>query len=353
MRMKKAQAASNNLKELTGMVKDFQRHRKEVQRFHRQLQASPSPTPKRQGSVLIQGYWGLGDNFFQRPFIRAAAARRDVWLITAWPQLYYDIPHVHFALSSTSLRTQTKNMQRLPATIWTEPPEDCVKGRMFYYPETVMTMGSITRCFESQVPLRGSPYDFSIRVKPSWIVAASDILRQLGVGDHPLAIVRPNTIRTEWVAMSRSPKNEYLTRLTEEFKRRGFFTLGIADLVDGAEWLHGEDVPVDARLYRGELSVEVLMGMISLSNATLGGVGFLQPMSMAVGTPTFCLYGGFGYENTPKGQTDPRMPLHLYGYACPSPQCQCKNMSHHCDKTISEEVLMSRFNAWYDSTVQI
>src|SRR5262245_9263081 len=41
--------------------------------------------------LLVRGMWGLGDNCYARPFVRAAAEKYDVWLETPWPELYEDI----------------------------------------------------------------------------------------------------------------------------------------------------------------------------------------------------------------------------------------------------------------------
>jgi hypothetical protein len=128
--------------------------------------------------------------------------------------------------------------------------------------------------------------------------------------------------------------------------------VSVADLVDDVEWLDGIDVSADVRFYKGELPIEVLIGTVSLAKCTLGGIGFLQPMSLAVGTPCFCVYGGFGFENTPKGQLDDRMPLHLFGYAAPDPICNCGKMKHNCIKYIPDSVLKDAFESWLERTVK-
>ena len=65
--------------------------------------------------------FGLGDNCFNRPFVRAAAARYEIYLDTPWPELYADLD-IKFVRGTRQLRTQQKNMARQPADRWARPP---------------------------------------------------------------------------------------------------------------------------------------------------------------------------------------------------------------------------------------
>ena len=72
-------------------------------------------------AVLIRGMYGLGDNCYSRPFVRAATARYQVWLDTPWPELYQDLD-LRFVRGTRKLRTQLANMARQPADRWSRPP---------------------------------------------------------------------------------------------------------------------------------------------------------------------------------------------------------------------------------------
>ena len=67
--------------------------------------------------ILIRGMWGLGDNIFSRPFVRAAARKYDLYLETPWPELYADLD-IKFVRGRRLLRTQQKNIARQPAERW-------------------------------------------------------------------------------------------------------------------------------------------------------------------------------------------------------------------------------------------
>ena len=62
--------------------------------------------------MIIRSMLGLGDNIYQRAFIQDIT--EQVYLNTPWPELYADLPHVHFVKRETTLRTQAKNMSRQP-----------------------------------------------------------------------------------------------------------------------------------------------------------------------------------------------------------------------------------------------
>src|SRR5262249_27377149 len=69
--------------------------------------------------ILIRGMWGLGDNIYSRPFVRATAAQYEVHLETPWPELYADLD-IKFVRGARPLRTQLKNMARQSETLWSK-----------------------------------------------------------------------------------------------------------------------------------------------------------------------------------------------------------------------------------------
>src|SRR5215475_11461129 len=67
--------------------------------------------------LVANGMWGLGDNIYSRPFVRAAAVKYQVWLETPWPELYVDLD-IKIGLGSRKLRTQQKNIARQLSECW-------------------------------------------------------------------------------------------------------------------------------------------------------------------------------------------------------------------------------------------
>ena len=62
--------------------------------------------------LFIEGMLGLGDNIYQRAFVKQLPA--GTYIRTAWPELYEDLP-VLPVRSFTTLRTQRKNEYRTQA----------------------------------------------------------------------------------------------------------------------------------------------------------------------------------------------------------------------------------------------
>lgn len=281
--------------------------------------------------------WGLGDNVFQRPFIRALSSRATVYLDTPWPEIYSDLPVKVFRNGEREgrLRTQTKNILRQPAHIWTPPPHTCSGIKMSYG----MAIGrwSIVEAMERIIPLKGAPFVFDLPPLPKPI---SLIER---AGTRPIAVIRPVTVRSEWTNEARNPRPEYVERIAERLMD-SHFVISVADLKDRAEWMIGIPPPAHMVLHHGELALLDLLGLCAHADIIVGGVGWIVPVSCAVGTPAFIILGGHGAHNHPKVITDPRMPLDQLGFAKPDYFCMCMNMRHKCDKTISD--LDRQFEQW-------
>src|SRR5262245_20658570 len=90
--------------------------------------------------------WGLGDNIYSRPFIRAAAAQYEVHLETPWPELYADL-EIAFVRGTRKLRTQQKNIARQDMGIWSPMPQPGVRQIKIAYPglESLGLIGALER----------------------------------------------------------------------------------------------------------------------------------------------------------------------------------------------------------------
>lgn len=288
-------------------------------------------------ALVVKGYMGLGDNIYQRPFIRALLDRHPlVWLETPWPQVYWDLAlerGLRFLKPRTSLRTQARNVDAVDTGTWSDPPAEYESLRIGYTASDIERCGSITRVFESQAPLGLTPYGFGFRPHPNW---GRGIRSQ---GDKPVAIVRPATIRTEWRNVSRNPAHGLIQRVVDRLKTT-HYVVSIADLCDGKETLDGPPLEgVDLRLEHGELGTDKLLAAICRADVVAGPVGFIMPLGIASGIKTFIVFGGCGGCNAPHIVTDPRMNLSLFDYVAPDPMCDCTLHEHDCAKDIDHKRL--------------
>jgi hypothetical protein len=285
--------------------------------------------------VLIRGLWGLGDNCYQRPFVRAAAARYQVWLDTPWPELYEDLD-IRLVRAPRRLRTQMKNLERQPKTRWSKPPP-MREVKVSYGAE--LADYSVIQSLERRWSALKVLFDPALFDLPD--MGPSPI-----VSDKPIAVIRPVTRRTEWDNTARAPLPEYIVALAAELMAT-HTVVAVADIEAGHEWLVGTLPPAHHHFVFGELKVRELLALVRDADIVVGGVGWIVPAGLALKVRTFVVLGGHGGHNAPEKITDPRLDLSRIGFAMPEKFCRCTRMLHDdCDKTIADPLgELSRFRA--------
>ena len=283
--------------------------------------------------VLIRGMWGLGDNIFSRPFVRAAAMQHEVWLDTPWPELFEDLD-IKFVRGSRRLRTQMKNVEIQPASRWSKPPPMReVKGLSYGGDLTTYPLITALERRWSALKVKFDPALFDLPdMGPSPVRS-----------DRPIAVIRPVTVRTEWRNEARNPKPEYIVALADELMMT-HTVVAVADLAPGHEWLVGNLPPAHHHFVFGELKVREMLALVRDADIVIGGVGWIVPAGLALKTKTFIVLGGHGGHNAPEQITDPRLDLNRIGFAMPERFCRCTRMMHACDKTIADP--LGQFARW-------
>ena len=273
--------------------------------------------------MIIHGMKGLGDNIYQRAFVKGLPA--GTWLQTPWPELYRDLPGLNLIRPDTKLRTQRKNINRQPASNWRQQPRGHVVqigyGREGIFP-------GMAKCFRRAPGVMDLP-DF---------------------GPPPVAgryvVVRPVTVRAEWRADTRNPLPEYIALAAAEVRRRGYQVVSVADLEQGAEWALEPMPPADVVFHRGELPVEQLLALVQGAAAVIGGIGWLLPAAIAAQVPAWIVCGGQGGFNAPELITSPGMDLSRIEFAVPDNFCRCTHKQHICEQRITD--YDQRLAAWAD-----
>lgn len=271
--------------------------------------------------LFIRAMLGLGDGVYQRPFIRAQAESRAVYVTTAFPELYADLPAVHPVAPHRSLRTQAKNAARHSS--WAAVPK-LHERRFFTY--SLRRPGSILSELEKLVGLDGRPFRFDL---PDCGESPVQTAR-------PVAVLRPVTTRAEWSNTARAPLPEYITQAAVVLRAAGFHVVAVADVDPPHEWLEGELPAADEYYLRGELLPRQLLALIQHAAVVVGGSGFIVPVAIAAGTPLVVISGGQGGHNAPERLTDPRMDLSRTRFVMPDRFCMCvKKAGRCCDKRIA------------------
>lgn len=259
--------------------------------------------------MIIHSMKGLGDNLFQRPFIKALP--KPVYLDTPWPEIYAGIDGVHFIRPQTTLRTQAKNIAR--HADWVMPPARQPTRQIRYgaegiIPGMIASFGVMPGEFDLP-PLPPSP------VEGKYVV------------------VRPATVRSEWRADTRNPDSSYIDIAAAEAKARGYKVISVADLVDNVEWIVGYEPYADVKYHKGELPVEQLLALVKGAAAVIGGIGWIVPACLAARVPAWIICGGQGGFNAPELICPKQSTI---TFAVPDNFCRCRLKAHNCDKRISD-----------------
>jgi len=283
--------------------------------------------------------YGLGDNVYARPFMRAAASQFDLWLDTPWPELYEDLD-IRFVRGHRKLRTQTDNIALQSEDRWSRPPLSTREVILNY---GNIAASSIIRSLESR---------WSAKLRVKFDPALFD-LPDMGpspvVSDRPIAVIRPVTVRSEWLNPARNPKPEYVNALAAELMAT-HTVVAVASLAVNQEWLVGNLPPAHQHFIFGELKVRELLALVRDADIVVGGVGWIVPAALALKMRTFIVLGGHGGHNAPEKITDPRLDLSRIGFAMPDRFCRCTHMPHNCMKDITDPV--GQFFRWFQNSRQ-
>ena len=264
--------------------------------------------------IAVKGMQGLGDNIYQRAFIKSLVKSSDVLLETPWPEIYEDLPGVYFLKPATRLRTQKKNIERADSTTWHAPYLGNAKSISYGRAGIIKGMRNAfgVDCAPFDLPKFDSPVE----------------------GEY--VVIRPVTTRKEWIASARNPDPKYIYECSEILMAKGYNVVSIADLSDDLEWLEGPEPMSSICYHRGELTVKQLLGLVQGAKLVVGGIGWLLPAAIASKVSGWFVYGGQGAFNAPELLTDhDRMDLSKIGHAMPDQFCQCALGAHNCNKGIT------------------
>lgn len=269
--------------------------------------------------MIVHGMFGLGDNIYQRAFIKQI--KETVYLRTPWAEIYQDLPHVRCTRPNTTLRTQLKNVQ----------------SQKTWHPEPIGRATSIS--YGQDGIIRGMARSFGFDCGDLDLPDYGTI-----VSDAPYVVVRPVTLRREWYAESRNPKPEYIAEAAQIARAAGFKVVSIADLEQDKEWAVEPLPEADVQYHHGELHVTQLLALIKNATVVIGGIGWLLPAALAYKTPAWIVAGGYGGYNAPKLITDKRFDMSNLNFALPDRFCLCTNHHHKCDKHITNHA--DKFTKW-------
>lgn len=238
----------------------------------------------------------------------------NTYLRTPWPQLYVDLP-IRILPVKTNLRTQAKNLSAVK-NYWSTEPKKAKEMRLGYDGNSKSMVNGLWESigFNTVIPEFFPPIVGKRSIKEKYIV------------------LRPATVRTEWQAPARNPKQEYLDMIAKRLSKTHKI-ISVADLSE-EEWIDGKEPFAHEKRHSGS-SLEELLTLIAHCDGIIGGVGWAVPAALTFNKPMFLVYGGSGFYNGPRRILENCGPHQIY-QVFPNNFCNCKHMTHNCDKTILE-----------------
>lgn len=295
--------------------------------------------------INLQGMLGMGDNLHQRAVVRYLIKDHIVQLSTPWPQIYHDFPkfpsgNLNLIPSDIhKLRTQIKNTKNSVALYQHGKITNFdTSRRVWYTGPGVRNHGTILKAmlYGCGVPVHET--DFRMPVPQHWVDQARELLKSRGWTGSPFCFYRPLVNRTEWNGCAHRNPDAGTYYTLSGFVHAHMPIISVADLVPGIEWIDQKELhDIEVKFHSGELSFELLCGVMSLAEVVLCSPGFALVMAQSIGTPVICVFGG--RESSHVYESGARYTMTL-GIDTIKP-CQCFDHNHKCDKRIDIDKALS------------
>lgn len=304
--------------------------------------------PRKPPLVLV-GMHGFGDDLHQRAIVRELMRENEVWLRTPFPQLYWDMPHLHLLRLNSPIAWMAKNEARCAGLFGSAQPPAGTRTMSNGYLSKMPRRGSSVLGIMAEVC--GVPVgDFRMPIAPEWAAKADELLARLAP-KKPLLIYRPliaiNEANTGMARakVARNPDLDAYHALIAGIRDR-YFVISVADVTTGYERLVGTPIEADAEFHHGELDFETIAALFARAALVYTSPCFATVLAQAAGAPMICVFGGFECK-------DSFAPGARYSPCCfiePVKPCAC--WSHGCthDKTIDLPAARERIEQFITET---
>jgi SAM-dependent methyltransferase len=298
--------------------------------------------------LLVRSMFGTGDNIFSRPILRELMEDHEVWLEARGSAFFHD-------LIEKGLRIWPRGQPRMRESILAQrssaAPESARRLFLTYNRDHVARNKStlLAAQFASAGLVMPDQPDFSLPVPDAWKAKARALIASWDIGSRPLMVYRPIILNTVWRCDSRSPDPvAYAALYRAAREQMNAFTVSIADLKPGREWIVGEEQDADVKLHHGELDFETMAGLFAEADLVFSNPGFATVLAQAVRVPSITVYGG--HESS---KTTNIVGVHLAPslFIEPDHPCDCHAFDHPCDKHITIEPAVERIKEFIASGV--
>lgn len=252
--------------------------------------------------ILARGMGGIGDTLHTRAIVRKWIERgHTVYLQTSYPEWFWDMrgKGLYCLPLKSDLRHAKRNEQGADYDD-VAAPAGALERQVWYTPRRIEHHGSFLKAMAEFADADGAD-DISLPIKADWRSLARVALESSGYQfDRPLLIVRPPTLRSEWINRNRNPLPSVMPELLEAIRAR-YFVIGVADLSPGNEWLDGDEsaaMTFDATFLHGQLHVTTQAAIMAFPGSTvLAASGYPLVLGKATWAWTIGVFGGHDAEH--------------------------------------------------------
>lgn len=271
--------------------------------------------------TVLRTHNGFGDVIYERPVIKALAGRPDLYLATAFPEMFADL-----------------GIPMVPATsglAWSNRNQSARQAEGVY----------------AELPAKPKHWDLRIKVHRAQLRSRSmvDVMAQVAgvkvssfdlppLPEVPIsgrfALIRPVTVRGDWPHPSRNPDPAYMRQAADMLRDAGYRVVSVAAISEIEPYI-GEPPFADVRFDRGELGPLELLALTKAASLVVTGPGWAVPAALACGTPLVVICGGAGITNGPRALV-PDWYDGPVRCITPEPFCVCVHKRHNCNKRIPD-----------------
>lgn len=302
-------------------------------------------------AYVVNPFWGMGDNVWQLPYVRALARQHGrVYFATPWPQMYHaeqgcalihpaDYEPTHVTSGFYKWTYFKENIDAQPPGTYCRAASACGAVQITFGTGVLAGKTDLERiCPPAVETALAYPADISFPCKPEWLSKAAEWLNN-NAYTRPRVLLHVPTNRPGTV-LARDPWFRYFARLYARYRDRVCF-------YDAARHVPGESEPIGdldgLRVYpsRGP-EITTLWALVALADIVVCSPNHMLPLALAFKRPTLALFGGCVW---PDLLIDPRVRHAAYRAVAPAPYCGCGQMLHDCNKVLDEGQVYSAFEA--------
>lgn len=307
--------------------------------------AFPAITVSRTDKLVIDPLYGFGDHLFLRPLVLAASEDHEVYIKTAYPELYRGTKVKCLKPETGQYSFSDKNA--LKGWPWANHPMQGTYKfiRNVYTQEAMRSNVSVSQIVSKD--FKRKVYNTKL-VAEHWQKEQGRYLIHGNKPDQPILLVKMPSYPKDWKPSSRSPKLQYLIECIKLARAAGYYVVSMHNPDDVFEEpeLIGQWLPLCHQALHKDLTIDQMIGVFAIADAVLSYPNFTLPLCVSLDTPLFTVFGGHAAPNV---LIDPRMDPSKWHYVAPNPFCNCVDITHDCNKEIPLSTVRNEFS-WFLKT---